>query len=85
MGSLRNNDSGGNENGKTAIGLDWESNNFASRFFVHFLAVNARLRRDNATIFEGWTQDNNFPFLFLNFDAVLCNSTPKKNCQNLTT
>ena len=33
-----------------AIGLDWQNNNFAraSRFFVHFLAVAARLQRENA-------------------------------------
>ena len=30
--------------------LDWQNNNFAraSRFFVHFFAVTARLRRENA-------------------------------------
>ena len=28
-----------------AIGLDWQNNNFA-RFFVHFFAVPARLRRE---------------------------------------
>ena len=34
-GSLRNDDGGGNENGKKAIGLDKQNNNFASasRFF----------------------------------------------------
>ena len=34
------------ENSKKAIGLDWQKSNFAraSRFFVHFLAVVARLR-----------------------------------------
>ena len=49
IGSLSNNDSDGNENGKKAIGLDWQNNNFAraSRFFVHFFAVAARLRRKN--------------------------------------
>ena len=32
-----------NENGKTAIGLDWKNNNFAraSRFLVDFFAVTA--------------------------------------------
>ena len=42
--SLRNNDGDGNENGKK------QNNNFAraSRFFVHFFAVVARLRRENA-------------------------------------
>ena len=36
-----------NENGKKAIGLDWQNNDFAraSRFFVHFFAVAERLRR----------------------------------------
>ena len=44
IGSLRNND---NKNGKKAIGLDKQNNNFAraSRFFVHFSAVVARLQR----------------------------------------
>ena len=47
MGSLSNND--GNEKGRKPIGLLWQNNNFAraSRFFVHFLAVTARLRREN--------------------------------------
>ena len=50
LGNLRNDDVDGNENGKKAIGLDWQNNNFAraSRFFVHFFAVTARLRRENA-------------------------------------
>ena len=44
---LRHNNGDGDENGKKAIGLDEQSNNFApaSRFFVLFLAVIARLRR----------------------------------------
>ena len=39
-----------NENGKKAKGLDQQNNNFAraSRFFVHFFAVTARLRRETA-------------------------------------
>ena len=48
--SLRSNVEGdGNENGQKAIGLGWQNNNFAreSRFFVHFFAVTARLRRGN--------------------------------------
>ena len=42
-------DGDSNENGKNAIGLDWLNNNFAraSRFFVHFLAFVARLRRES--------------------------------------
>ena len=47
IGSLRNDDGDGdgNENGKKAIGLDKENNNFAraSRFFVQFLAVVVQL------------------------------------------
>ena len=37
-------------NGNNAIGLDWQNNNFAraSRFFVHFFAVVARLQRESA-------------------------------------
>ena len=40
----------GNENRKKAIGLDWQNNNFACapHFFVHFLAIVARLRRESA-------------------------------------
>jgi len=50
MGSLSNDDDDVNENGIKAIGLDWQNNNFAraSRFFVHFFAVTARPRRENA-------------------------------------
>ena len=48
LGSLSN--GGGNENGKKAIDLDWQNDNFdrASRFFVHFFAVNTRLRSESA-------------------------------------
>ncbi|MCG8366340.1 MAG: hypothetical protein MJA27_23765, partial [Pseudanabaenales cyanobacterium] len=40
LGSLNNDDSDGNENGKKAIGLDWQNNNFARasrRLFCTFL------------------------------------------------
>jgi len=49
IGSLGGNGDG-NENGKKAIGLEKQNNNFtrASRFFVHFFAVVARLRRETA-------------------------------------
>ena len=48
--SLSNDDGDVNENVKKAIGLDRQKNNFAraSRFFVHFFAVVARLPRENA-------------------------------------
>ena len=50
IGSLSNVDGDVNENGIKAIGLEWQNNNSAraSRFFVNFFAVNARLRRENA-------------------------------------
>ena len=35
-------------------------------------------------MFRTWAQDNDFLFLFLYFDTVFWNSTPEKNCQNLT-
>ena len=43
-------DDDGNENGNKAIGLGKQNNNFAraSRFFVHFSAVVARLQRETA-------------------------------------
>ena len=46
MATIGSNDDGdGNENGEKAIGLDEQNNNFAraSLFFVHFLAIVARL------------------------------------------
>ena len=52
LGSLSNDDDDddGNENGKKAIGLDWQNNNFAraARFFVHFLAVASLPQRESA-------------------------------------
>ena len=49
-GSLSNDDGDVNENSKKAVGLDWQNNNFAraSRFFVLFFAVVARLRCETA-------------------------------------
>ena len=48
--SLSNDDGEINENGKKAIVLDWQNNNFAreTRIFVHFFAVVGRLRDENA-------------------------------------
>ena len=46
----------------------------ASRSFVHFFAATARLRRESAYFHVLWRakkQDNDFLFLFLNFDAVI--------------
>ena len=45
-----NDDSNGNENGKKAIGLRYQNNDFAlaSCFFVHFLAVIVRLQHETS-------------------------------------
>ena len=50
MESLGNDYDDGNENGKKAIGLDEQNKKLAraSRFFVHFSAVVARLQRETA-------------------------------------
>ena len=74
--SWDNDDGDLNENGKKAISLDWLNNNFArsSRFFVHFLAIVARLQRESAyfhVLSRTGTQNNNFLFLFPNFDTIL--------------
>ena len=75
LGSLSNDDSDGNENSKKkATGLDGQNNGFAraSRFFVHLLAVVARLQCESASfhvLSKTGTQDE-FLFLFLNFDTV---------------
>ena len=47
LGSLSDDD--GNKNGKKAMGIDRQDNNFAraSRFLVHFLAVAARVQRES--------------------------------------
>ena len=56
-------------NGKKAVGLDKQNNNFAraSRFFVHFPAVVARLQRETAQVHvlsKTGTKDHNFPLSF---------------------
>ena len=76
LGSLSNDNGDGNENSKKAIGLISKNNNFAraSRFYVHFSAVIARLQRESAkfhVLSRTGTQENNFLFLLLNFDTVL--------------
>ena len=46
--ALSNGDGEGKEDSKKTIRLDWQNNNFtrASRFFVHFFPVTARLPRE---------------------------------------
>ena len=53
VGSLSNDDGDVNKNGKKSKGFDWPNNNFAraSRFFVHFFTVTARLQRENNFMF----------------------------------
>ena len=52
IGTLRSDDSDGNGNATKAIGLISKTTVIyfarASRFFVHFFAVTARLQRENA-------------------------------------
>ena len=74
IGSLRNDDD--NENGKKAISLDKQNNNFAraTRFFVHFFVIVVSLQSETAYfpfLSRTGTKDNNFLFLFLTFHAVL--------------
>ena len=49
-GGLSNDEGDVNKNGKKAIGLDWQNNNSAcaSLLFLHFFAVTAQLRCENA-------------------------------------
>ena len=72
---------------ETSEGLDKQNNNFAcaSRFFVYFFAVVARLRLESTVpnfhvLWKTWTRDNDFIFLFLNFDrsSPLEYSSPEK-------
>ena len=56
LGTLRSNDTYGNENVKKNIRLNKENNNFAraSHFSVQFFATFARLRRENAQFGALW-------------------------------
>ena len=49
LGNLSNDDGDGNENGKKAIGLDWQNNNFARdiTLFCIFLSHIARVQRES--------------------------------------
>ena len=78
IGSLRNDDDDDdNENGKKAIRLD-KQNNKTLHVQNAFLYISLpslhdyNVKMPNFTFCEGREQkDNNFLFLFLNFDAVL--------------
>ena len=81
--SLRNDDDDGSENGKRAIGLDKQNNVArASRFFVHFSAVAARLGSLSKGVYERRTSTgsevfslltclDDIKFLFLSFFTVI--------------
>ena len=73
--SLSKDDGDGNENGKKAIGSDRQKNNFAraSRFFMHFLAVVARLRRKISYFHVLWRTGTQTTTLFL-FSGTLIQS-----------
>ena len=82
IGRLTSDDGDGNKNVKKSSRFNNQNNNFAraSRFFVHFFSVTARLRPENASFFNlysGSTQlsDDEISSLFLNLDMVLRNST----------
>ena len=86
MGSFSNDDDEGIGRGRKrpkSNGLVKQNNNFAreSRFFVHFFAVTARLRREipDSTLYGGRkTSDDECFFLFLNLSAFLKKSTQGK-------
>ena len=60
-GNLSNDDGDGNENGKKAIGLSLQNNNFAraSRFFVHFFACTLHSRLLSPFFFTSSLEDLN--------------------------
>ena len=64
-GNLSNDDGDGNENGKKAIGLDFQNKYFARDDFAR--ASRAYFQ----VLWRTWTQDNDNLFLFLNFNTVL--------------
>ena len=69
--------------------LNQQSNNVAraSRFFVHFFAVTARLRRKSASLISRFVQDmstrKRLSFSFPELRYSLKKSTPENICQNL--
>ena len=77
----------GNKNVKNSHGFNKQNSNKknfarASRFFVHFVAVSARIRPENDQFNVlwsdcAWTSAQEILFLFLKLDMVLRNSTPE--------
>ena len=89
-GSLRNDDGDVNENGKKAIGLDWQDNNFArvSRFFCTFLCRHCTTTMWNVLIPPFLENVNTRPRLSFSFPelrySLLEFNSRKKLCQHLT-
>ena len=68
---------------KKSNSLTRQNNNFArgSRFFVYFLALTARLPRENAwfqVLWRTWTSNDKTIFTFMNLDMVDRNSAPEE-------
>ena len=87
MKSLSTDDGDVNENSKQATGLDWQNNNSArDHAFCTFLCRHCTTTTWKFLIsrfVEDGAQDNDFLFLFPNFDTVL-EFNSRKNCQHLT-
>ena len=78
LGTLRSDDGDGGEERQKSNRFSNQNNTFAraSRFFVHFFAVTARLRRENAqfhVVQRTYTSDDEISSLYLNLDMVLRN------------
>ena len=91
MGSLSNEDGDGdaNENGEKTVGIDWQINNSAraSRFFVHFYAVGARLQLETFRRFAFYGEREHKAAIFFFFSEILYSLLEfnfKKICQRLT-
>ena len=89
IGSLSNDNGDGSENGKKAVGLDRQNNNFAraSRFLVHFFAVTTRLYHVKVPNFTfcGGREHSRETFLFfssISIQSFIINS--RKICKHLT-
>ena len=88
LGSLSNDGGDGSENGKKAMGLDWQNNNFAraSRFFVHFFSVlhdyNVKVPTFTFCRERGHKTTTFFSFSELSYSLLEFNS--RKICQHLT-
>ena len=74
--SLHNHDGDGNGYSKKAIDIDKQNNNFARAHAFLYISLPSlydyNVKLPNFSFCRGREQtDNNFLFLFLNFDAVL--------------